>query len=229
MTIDFPNPPDPAEPRRTGHRWIDLIVALSALSISVASILVAKHTSDTMERLAHASFWPFLQLGSGNAGDNGEHEIAFGVENVGTGPARIHSFEVQVDGRPLPHGGHLLTNMLHACCEAEFNAAIERNGGDIIAVYGSEVSSPVSRRFLAPNHDVTAVRWPRNEANAAVWTALDMARQHGRITMSTCYCSVFDECWIARSDVFPPEQVDSCTPHDASSNATKAPTRSSAE
>lgn len=214
MTPDPPNMAEPPNPRKTGHRWIDLVVAVSALSISLVSILIARDTSQTMERLAHASFWPFLQLGSGNVTDDGQHAITFGVENVGTGPARIHGFDVQVDGRPVPSGGHMLTNILNACCEAEFAAAVAANDGVIVAVYGSEVSSPVSNRFLAPGGDITAARWPRTEANRALWTTLDQARQTGRITMSTCYCSVFDECWIARSNAFPPEQVDSCTADD---------------
>lgn len=214
MSLDAPNMPEPPNPRKTGHRWIDLIVAVSALSISLVSILVARDTSQTMEQLAHASFWPFLQLGSGNVTDDGAHAIAFGVENVGTGPARIHSYEVQVDGRPIPSEGHLLTNILNACCAAEYAAALEANGGSMIAVYGSEVSSPASNRFLAPNDNITAIRWPRTDANRELWTMLDMARQRGRITMSTCYCSVFDECWVARSHAFPPEQVESCTPSE---------------
>lgn len=214
MTMDMSNPPDTPEPRRTGHRWIDLVVAVSALSISVVSIMVARDTSQTMEQLAHASFWPFLQLGSGNVSDDGEAAIAFGVENVGTGPARIHSFEIQVDGQPLPAEGHQLTHILRACCNDEFEAALAQNGGDIVSLYGAEISSPMSHRFLALNTDAIAISWPRTDANRALWTSLDMARQRGRITMSTCYCSVFDECWIARTNSFPPEEVDSCTPDE---------------
>lgn len=213
MSTDLQHPP---EPRKTGHRWIDLTVAVAALTISLTSILVARDTSQTMEQLAHASFWPFLQLGSGNVSDDGQPAIAFGVENVGTGPARIHSFEIQVDGQPLTHNGHRLTNVLRACCDAEFDALLAANGGDFNAIYGSEVSSPVGRRFLAPQARVIAMSWPRTEANAPLWRALDQARQRGRITFSACYCSVFDECWIARTNEFPPEQVNSCT-------ATQAP------
>jgi len=207
------------EPKKTGHRWIDLFVALAALTISLVSILVARDTSQTMERLAHASFWPFMQLGSGNVRDDGVRAITFAMDNVGTGPARIHSFEMQVDGEPLPREGHLLTHVLRACCNDELQAALDRSGRDIGVVYGDEVSSPVSRRFVAPNDSVVAMSWPRNEVNAALWAALDQARQRRRVTMSTCYCSVFDECWIARSNEFPPEQVDSCTPDAPRSGA----------
>ncbi|MGE0740767.1 MAG: hypothetical protein AB7O98_05430 [Hyphomonadaceae bacterium] len=203
-------PLNPQDPKRTGHRWLDLAVALFALLISSASIFVAYQSNQSMERLVRAGSWPFLQLGSGNVSDDGERQIAFAVSNVGTGPARIHDFEVKVDGAALPQEGHLLTNVLRACCDAEFRAAVAAAGGDVVAIYGDEVSSPVSRRFLAPNDDVTAMRWPRSDTNAALWAALDTARQTGRITQSVCYCSVFDDCWVARSDAFPPEEVNSC-------------------
>lgn len=212
MTLEMPETP---EPKKTGHRWIDLIVAVSALSISVVSIFVARNTSETMEQLAHVSAWPFIQLGSGNATTDGQRELAFGAENVGTGPARIHTFTMSVDGEPLPRDGHLLTNMLRACCADEFRAASERAGGDVAAL-GYEMSSPVSSRFLAPNAEIYAIRWRRSEDNQALWTSADMARQTGRIVTSVCYCSVFDECWVARSDSFPPEEVNSCTPDEAS-------------
>ena len=198
------------EPAKTGRHRLDLFVAIAALTISAVSIFIARDTSQTMERLAHASFWPFLQLGSGNVRDDGVRAITFAMENVGTGPARIHAFELQVDGKPLPHAGHVLTQLLRACCDAEFTTALEANGNDFTAIYGSEVSSPVSRRFLAPDASVIAMSWPRTDANVSVWTALDRARQGGRITMSTCYCSVFDECWIARTNEFPPQEVDRC-------------------
>jgi hypothetical protein len=213
MSLDLPNPP---EPKKIGHRWIDLIVAISALSISLVSILVARHTSETMERLARASFWPFVQVGSGNVNDRGEREIALGLSNVGTGPARIHAFEVRVDGQSVSSRGHLLTNILRVCCNAEFQAATEEAG--VLAVYGEEVSSPVANRFLAPNDEIAVIRWPRNEANASLWAQLDRVRQEGRITTSVCYCSVFDECWVARTDTFPPEEVDSCTPDEPRRN-----------
>jgi hypothetical protein len=178
---------------------------------------VAQQSNQSMERLTRAASWPFVQLGSGNVGDDGDRELAFGVENVGTGPARIYTHSVAFDGETLPSRGHLLTNLLRACCNEAFEAALADAGAD--AVFGDEVSSPVAARFLAPNADVVAMRWPRTEANAPLWADLDRARQERRITTSVCYCSVFDECWIARSDAFPPEEVDSCAAPAQSSSA----------
>lgn len=209
MTDETPPLLNPQDPKPTGHRWLDMLVAFSALLISSASIFVAYQSNQSMERLTRASSWPFLQIGSGNSSDEGEPQITFAVSNVGTGPARVYDFDMRVDGRPMPPGGHLLTRLLLACCEAEFNAAAERAGSPA-AAFGQEMSAPVAERFLAPNGEIKPLLWQRTEQNRELWTALDRARQSGRITSSVCYCSVFDECWVAHSNSFPPEEVNSC-------------------
>jgi hypothetical protein len=205
-------PIETPEPKKTGHRWLDMVVALLAVSMSVLSIFVAQHTSETMERLVHANSWPFLQLGSGNSNDERQAELVFYVSNVGTGPARIHSFEMFVDGEPLPTDRNVTYGTIMKCCEQEFATAVERAGGDHIEAVGYDLTSPVSERFLAPNDEIAAMRWVRTDTNRELWTAVDQARQTGRITMRACYCSVFDECWIAETGVFPPTPIDSCTP-----------------
>lgn len=48
------------------------------------------------------------------------------------------------------------------------------------------------------------------ELNEPLWRLVDEARQAGRITTRVCYCSVFDECWIAGGKAFPPAPVDRC-------------------
>lgn len=209
MTDETPPLHNPHDPKPTGRRWLDMVVAFSALLISMVSIFVAFQSNQSMERLTRASSWPFLQIGSGNSTDDGVAQLTFGVSNVGTGPARVYKFEVRVDDQPLPRDGHLLTSLLLACCEAEFTAAIERTGSQVGAM-GQDMSSPVAERFLAPNGDIYPLAWARTEENRQLWTALDAARQSQRITSSVCYCSVFDECWIAHSNSFPPEEVNSC-------------------
>ncbi|GAM99520.1 hypothetical protein U91I_03174 [alpha proteobacterium U9-1i] len=203
---------EPPEPRKTGHRWLDVVVALLALFMSVLSIFVAQHTSQTMERLVHANSWPFLQLGSGNSNDERVAELVFGVSNVGTGPARIHSFDVIIDGRPISRERNMTYGIIEACCSEEFEAAVARSGGDRLAAVGYDLTSPASQIFLASNEEVAPMRWTRSEINHELWTAVDMARQTGRIQMRACYCSVFDECWIAETNVFPPTPVASCEP-----------------
>ena len=54
------------------------------------------------------------------------------------------------------------------------------------------------------------VRWPRGDGDAALWDYVDEARRNGRIKLRACYCSMFDECWVAKSDDIRPAPVEHC-------------------
>jgi hypothetical protein len=209
------------EPRKTGHHLVDLVISVCALLISAISIFMAYHTGHNMERLVHASSWPALQLGSGNASEHGQ-AISFSLQNAGIGPARIHSFEYVVDDatnrdaaapRKDPvviKSGYLLAQIAAACCPQAWKEAMARAQGDTHGAVGDTSSRPIARSFLSPKEETTALRWPRTEANTALWRVLDDARFAGFIRMRACYCSVFDECWIVETNQFPPRPVASC-------------------
>lgn len=193
---------------KTGHRRVDFMLGIAAVVISVVSIFVAYHTSHSMEKLVHANSWPFLQLGHGNAfgetlavGESASAQVYFTVMNAGTGPAVIHDFEFRLDGQAIPADGGAIESFLKACCLDQMTEGVQ---------IGPTASSPVSQTLLAPNTDLTILRWPLNTENRNLWLALDRARQQGKIEMTACYCSVFDECWVANTTSFPPRSVASC-------------------
>lgn len=204
---------DPPELKRTGRNWLDMMLALTAIFVSLCSLYLAHNSSNSMERLVQANSMPFIQLGSGNATDDGEPGfMAFSIRNAGTGPARVHTFQFVVDGVPLPPGGYLAAKVLRACCNAEFEAALASHDGSAVAAIENDLTSPIANSFFAPNDDASPWAWRRSASNAAIWDAVDQARQTGRIGMRTCYCSLFDECWIAQTGVFPPTPVNECPP-----------------
>jgi hypothetical protein len=58
--------------------------------------------------------------------------------------------------------------------------------------------------------------WPRTEENAIRWDAIAGLRLSMHLV--ACYCSIFEQCWMADSKVFFPTSVPSCTavrPRDA--------------
>jgi hypothetical protein len=203
-------PAETSEPPRTGHRSWDLLASLVAITISAASLYTAYHTSHSMERLVHASSWPALQLDSSNGTTEGGAILSFDIHNTGVGPAQIHDFKILVDGQPVPSQGWLIDNLIKACCNEARTEALAAAGGNRHAMLGTDMTSPVASRSLAPNEWVSAIRWPRTDTNAVLWQQLDLARQSGRIQLRVCYCSVFDECWTANSHEFPQQPVRSC-------------------
>lgn len=193
---------------RTGHRRLDIVLSTVAVVVSLVSIFVAYHTSHSMEKLVQANSWPFLQLGHGNAfgetaviGDSSSAQIYFTVTNAGTGPAVIHSFEFRFDDQVFPADGGTIDRFLKACCAELLTDDVK---------VGNTASTPIAQTVLAPGTDSTVLRWPLLPDNEKLWLALDRVRQQNRIAMSACYCSVFDECWVADTHTFPPRQVASC-------------------
>lgn len=199
------------EPHKSGHKLFDFLVSSCALLISAISIYMAWHTGHMMERLVHANSWPFLQLGTGNTHE-GQQVIGFRLSNAGTGPARIHHFEFLVDGKVVTRDNPYssLRDLLRACCAEPWKEALARAGGNEREAAGGDYSGPVAQSFLAAGETISPLGWPRTEANKEVWHRFDRARLDKRITMRACYCSVFDECWIAETGKFPPQEVESC-------------------
>jgi hypothetical protein len=198
------------EPHKTGHHLFDLVISGCALLISAISIFMAYHTGQTMEKLVHANSWPFLELGSSNRLE-GRKVVAFEIENAGIGPARIHDFDFLVDGKTVDKNNRSwsLSTMLEACCAKELAVDLAKVKGNWAAVRGDDFTSTILHTFLAPGKKAMPLAWPETEVNATLWEAFNQAR-FGRITMRVCYCSVFDECWIAEIGKFPPKPVDSC-------------------
>jgi hypothetical protein len=201
MSFDAPDPPPTT---RTGHRSFDVIISICALITSAMSMYVAYNNDQSLERLVHANSWPFLQLSSGNTGaDNVSNVISFNVKNAGTGPARIYSYEFLVDGQPVD-SRNLFVNMAQACCAEPYRTTVAGlTGNESLATFGAVLTAPVAPGILAANDQVDSLAWPRTDHNQSLWTAIDQARQQGRISVRACYCSVFDECWIAQSGALP--------------------------
>jgi len=85
----------------TGHKWVDMTVAFSALFVSVVSLGVAILHGRTMEKMAEANArlvaansWPFLSYSSGINTTDGVAKIHMAVFNTGVGPAKIESAEL---------------------------------------------------------------------------------------------------------------------------------------
>lgn len=208
MVMD--NPEAPAPHRKSGVHWLDLMVSVCALLTSAVSIFMAYQNSNAMEDLVHANSWPFMQLSSGNSGDAGpdDHTLKFDVSNAGTGPARIYKFEFFVDNHPVSSANPLIS-IANACCETEYRAVIAGQAHPLDAI-GTIQTSRVTTTMLAANQSQPVLGWARSSRNAELWDAMDRARQNGRIVMHACYCSVFDECWDARSGALPERRANMC-------------------
>ncbi|MFA6984682.1 MAG: hypothetical protein WC213_00555 [Arenimonas sp.] len=176
------DPPKAATKRGKAH-WPDLIVGGSAIVIAVISLAVALRQSQIMERQLAASVWPYLQYHTSNATDDGQRVISFGVENVGVGPARVHSVSMRYADKPIRNVDELWT----ACC------------ADLLASKGNPAwrISSLHNQVLAPNRPKTFLQLTNSPSNQPYWERLNA--EQSKIQLKTCYCSVLGECWMLDS------------------------------
>jgi hypothetical protein len=189
-------------PHRTGHRWLDLTLALCAMFVSVVSLIVAVRHGATMDRLVAANSWPFLTYGTDNEDPQGQRRITLKVENAGVGPARIQTFEMWWQGQPVASADELLIR----CCMVQPHTQLEAPDARALHLSVGLVAPIVLRAGDAQN----IFSLERTETNSDVWDRLDLARLH--LKLRACYCSVFDECWVSDLVETSAEEVRTCPP-----------------
>ncbi|WP_266157608.1 hypothetical protein [Dyella silvatica] len=195
---------EPPEPRKTGHHKIDLIIAGSALFLSLISLAIAVLHGHTMEKMANANAqlvqansWPFLQVTTSNEGDNGKRVILLTVKNAGVGPAKIYSSELRYKGASIHQWGKFLDD----CCNVPGTAKLpysSSNDADFGVVRAGEAVNVLS----VPGSDETRLAWSK----------LDLARED--VSFKICYCSVFDDCWTTNGKTLSPTPVKTCSAKD---------------
>jgi len=191
-----PEPEVHQHPHRTGHRWVDFAVPLSALAVSVISLVIAIHHGHTMQkmaeenaRLVEANSWPLLQFTTGNANDKGEPEITLKVENAGVGPAKLISLEIF-------HGDQRL-----------------RTPRDLVQALDPAMTHPqlslgVTMPIVLRAGDSQLIIGMKRGGQEALWDKLNTTRFE--LKFRACYCSVFDECWVSDLATVSPQHVEHC-------------------
>jgi len=187
---------------KTGHTWVDMVVAFSALFISVVSLGIAILHGRTMEKMAEANArlvaansWPFLSYGAGWVTTNGIKRADMHVSSTGVGPAKIESAELVWKGVAYRNN----EDFLKACCGFDQTSGMAFD------------SNLVPYTVLRAGDHISFLGFTQS-ASPAVFAALQQAMLSRDLEFHVCYCSIFDECW--RSDLtmlsLKPEPVPAC-------------------
>jgi hypothetical protein len=182
-------------------RWLELVIAVTALVTSISSIAIAVHHGHIMEKLVEANSLPFMQGGFSDTTLEGAQVISLDLVNPGVGPAHEKSLRVKVDNRYVRSVSELLIASLGPQEAAEAQEPLDFNW------------TGMRTRFIGAGKSQFVFRTAKTEANAKYWDRLAAAQP--RWSVDYCYCSVFEECWRVKDKWSEPEHVKECKRDEA--------------
>ena len=187
----------------TGRRGLDLVLALSAIFISLVSLFIAVEHGRTERDLVAANSWPYLQIETDAGHRSG---IQYWITNAGVGPAKLELFEVSYANHPV----NSVRELLQLCCGLPAGATSSND--DLPGFETGDINDSVIR---------PGQRLPIMVALSPAGSLATQLRQAGgQIRFRGCYCSVFDECWMSNLVDLHARRVSACPVSDHSFNRT---------
>jgi hypothetical protein len=177
----------PSSDTRGGR--ISTITSSLALAVSVFALAIGAWQTKLMQGQARASVWPHLAIGYTYNSNVDEDGFFWRVDNNGVGPARVQSATMTLDGKPMQHWNDVLV-------------ALGFDGKRRISTssLNGEVIPPSLNRETA----IDMIRINEKEIAAA------MKANATHFEFAVCYCSVYDDCWVARWQRNDVESVEKC-------------------
>ena len=176
----------------------EMIVAISAVVVGVCALAVSLYETSLMRTEQRAAVMPMLELSRSiniyrSQPDHPDARLLIQVENVGIGPARVKDFRVKVDGQPQ------LTwrDTMRALLQREEDIRLGQ--------------STINGRTIPPERREVIF-----ELNSLQYAG-ELADEFSRLEMEACFCSIFDECWMASyGSLGVAEPVEQCVRSDES-------------
>ena len=164
----------PAEAKR-GRDW-DAYAAVIASFIGILALAIAGYTAYVQRQQLRAQIWPHLQL------EYSSMNRDFHAINQGTGPARVTAMRVAVGGV-----------VVKTWAQVEQAAGGSGDRSLVISSWLSKAVVPADKEF------VFARAADSDPSRALVDTLLPRGRHAMSVTV--CYCSVLEDCWVTALDV----------------------------
>lgn len=199
MTDDEANMTDTDSARdnsllRAEHHIIRLtfwqtVLSVVGVVIAIVALYAALTESAAVRQQTAAAVWPFVQLMVEDYDTGDAAGFSFAFTNTGVGPARMRDVRVSVDGK------------------------VARNWTELVASVDGHAGAAVNRSFISDRvlrPDETVVVFSTVDADLARKLVGAVSTPRGALTF--CYCSIFDQCWLAdsRKDLQAPELVEVC-------------------
>jgi hypothetical protein len=190
-TIDAREPADSGAPRAGPP-----LVSIVAIALSICALLVSVFEVSAIRDETRFQVWPFLSLGTSYSADG----FRIVIENKGVGPAKIRSVDYSFDGEQLD-----------ADSPGEmFNALIRKTLGEEDSFDYSlyRMSDPEGGVMSADEAtDLFAVPW--EESSDRIQRLANSWQE--QLFVTVCYCSVYEDCWLAELNGGEPAEIDRCS------------------
>ena len=185
---------------KTGIPWLDGVIAVSVIFISVISLVVSIEHGKSMEKMVEqnqklvvASTLPLLTIGGSMLDPITNKPLSrLILANNGVGPAIIERFEIRYKGI-----AQTPDTFMNSCC-------VQAKGKNGLPMVYSNVSGMILPAREA--RDLITIR-PIGSDNKLI-QAYEKSRNDTRFY--ACYCSVLDECWETNFDHKRPQPVKEC-------------------
>jgi len=172
-----------AATEKTNRRDIGDIASFVAVALSVLALCTSAYQSMLMRdqtRLmqveSRASVWPSVAIGENDTHTSTEDQFTWRVDNNGVGPAKIESVQVSVDDKPYRTWKEIGTMLVP---DHPFHAQQS-------SINGIVLPASINRETTVEMVKLT---------DPVLARAFHDAQSRFKITI--CYCSVYDDCWIA--------------------------------
>lgn len=168
---------------------LNTILAVAGVFTGAVALYAAITESEAVRRQSAAAVWPFVQIQVSNGVDEAGPYFSVELKNAGVGPAKIVSMQLIIEGEARRNWEEVVEAILPDQ-PVEFGDSFTHN------------------RVLRPGESVIMIQ----SRDANLYMPFLSAANDPNNTMSYCYCSIFDECWLADSntDIQDPQPVKQC-------------------
>ncbi len=150
----------------------DLVVALMAMIIGLATMFVYIYQANIMSKQMHAAAWPYLEVNFSTS----DNSFYIYVQNKGAGPAIVKSAHITADNVRFSESQRKIDSLVDAITGKKH----------VLSGYTN-----IRSRVLSPGDQITFAEFKDSTTAALVLPAL---AKH-KVQLTICYCSIYEECW----------------------------------
>ncbi|MCG7531948.1 hypothetical protein MHM98_11430 [Psychrobium sp. MM17-31] len=173
---------------------LNLIIALCAIFISLASFYATYLQASAAEKQVKAMTLPLMVFEHGNYNSNTKTKVInFSMGNSGSGAAIIHNTSLMYQDNRYNNIG----DFLNACCSSEYKQYREFFAKDkkLTLEDGGFVTKEINGVVLPAQSDRNFFTLFEHPNSQALWKKINNERW--KLDVEFCYCTLLDDCFVS--------------------------------